>query len=147
MSTRMSDWRPNPLVALFFAVELEPKPSESPLVYQYPIGSDLLQQDFQSYPLFIQHTRVIQPVNSHRSEAQAAWHIVHAIHTDADGEFRFHPLDIMPPHRDRISRVIVSKSHVQLLRTELLRMGMTPIGIYGDFGSFCRSIAPTFGLS
>jgi hypothetical protein len=37
MSTRMSDWSANPLVALFFAVELDPQAQASPLVYHYPI--------------------------------------------------------------------------------------------------------------
>jgi FRG domain len=37
LTTRMSDWSTSPLIALFFAVELDPSDGAQPLVYQYPI--------------------------------------------------------------------------------------------------------------
>jgi hypothetical protein len=79
---------------------------------------------------------------SYRSEPQAAWHVVHAIHEDRDGEYRFHPLATMPPHHDRITEIAFIKSAVPSIRAELSRMGMTASTVYGDFGSVCRSIAP-----
>jgi hypothetical protein len=147
MSTRMSDWSGNPLIALFFAVELDPAPTVHPLVHQYPIKTDIVEKDKKVSPLAIPHTRVIRPTHSHRSEAQAAWHVVHAIHKGEDGVYRFIPLANMPPHNDRISEIRISKPHVQSIRTELLRMGITHSTVYGDFGSICRSIAPAFGLA
>jgi hypothetical protein len=91
---------------------------------------------------------VIQPVHSHRSEAQAAWHIVHAIHRDdSDGVYRFHPLATMPPHDVRITEIAISETQVPSIRTELTEMGITHASIYGDFGSVCRSIASSFGLT
>jgi FRG domain len=148
MSTRMSDWSANPLVALFFAVELDPTATSSPLIYQYPIMPDIVEKEKKDSPLEIQHTRVFQPiVHSHRSEIQAAWHVVHAIHQDTDGEYRFHPLATMPPHNDRISEIKISKPDVPSIRAELSQMGMTHSSVYSDFGSVCRSIAPAFGLS
>jgi hypothetical protein len=147
MSTRMSDWSANPLVALFFAVELEPTATASPLVFQYPITTSIVQTDKNASPLALKNTRVFQPEHSYRSEAQAAWHVVHAIHEHRDGEYRFHPLATMPPHHDRITEIAIIKSSVPSIRAELSRMGMTASTLYGDFGSVCRSIAPVFGLS
>jgi hypothetical protein len=147
MSTRMSDWSANPLVALFFAVELDPHAQASPRVYHYPIKSEIVEKLKTCSPLTIPHTRVIQPRHSHRSEAQAAWHVVHAIHKMKDGSYRFLPLATMPPHDGRIAEITISKQHVTTIRAELSKMGMTHSTIYGDFGSVCRSIAPSFGLS
>jgi hypothetical protein len=147
MSTRMSDWSANPLVALFFAVELNPSSTTYPLVFQYPITASIVQIDKRVSPLALSNTRVFQPEHSSRSEAQAAWHVVHAIHEDMDGEHRFHPLATMPPHHDRITEIAISKPDVQEIRDELRLMGMTASTLYGDFGSVCRSIAPAFGLS
>jgi FRG domain len=147
MSTRMSDWSANPLVALFFAVELDPQAQASPLVYHYPIKPEIVEKLKEDSPLTIPHTRVIQPTHSHRSEAQAAWHVVHAIHRMQDGSYQFIPLETMTPHDKRIAKITISKQHVTTIRAELSKMGMTHSTIYGDFGSVCRSIAPSFGLS
>ena len=146
MSTRMSDWTANPLVALFFAVESVP--GNHPTVYRYPIRANLIEPDkFVRSPLKISNSTAIQPYpHSHRSEAQAAWHIAHAIHKDFDGEYRFHPLDTMPPHHSRIEKVEISNSSVSSIRSELKLIGITHASIYGDFGSVCRAIAPSFGL-
>lgn len=147
MSTRMSDWSANPLVALFFAVELGPYAQANPLVYLYPIKFEMVEKLKEGSPLTIPHTRVFQPHHSHRSEAQAAWHIVHAIHKMSDGSDRFLPLATMPPHDERIAEIKIGKQYITTIRAELLKMGMTHSTIYGDFGSVCRSIAPSFGLS
>jgi hypothetical protein len=147
MSTRMSDWSANPLISLFFAVELDSAATMHPLVYQYPIKPDIVEKEKRVSPLTIPHTRVIQPVHSHRSEAQAAWHVVHAIHKCDDGKYRFIPLANMPPHKDRITGITISKPHVPSIRAELSRMGITHSTVYGDFGSVCRSIAPAFGIT
>jgi hypothetical protein len=147
MSTRMSDWSANPLVALFFAVELDPTDQSSPLVYQYPIKPEIRERFKEGSPLSIPHTRVIKPIHSHRSEAQAAWQVVHAIHQMEDGSYQFLPLATMPPHNERITEIHISKQYVPKIRGELSTMGMTASTIYGDFGSVCRSIAPLFGLS
>jgi hypothetical protein len=147
MSTRMSDWSANPLIALFFAVELDPSAGANPVVYQYPIKPEIVERDKADSPLTIPHTRVIRPSHSHRSEAQAAWHVVHAIHQMEDGSFRFIPLADMPPHGERIIQIGISQLHVATIRNELLQMGMTHSTIYGDFSSVCQSIAPSFGLS
>src|ERR1035438_1501998 len=92
MSTRMSDWSANPLVALFFAVELDPHAQASPVVYHYPIKPEIVEKLKQGSPLAISNTRVFQPHHSHRSEAQAAWHVVHAIHKNNDGNNVFYAL-------------------------------------------------------
>jgi hypothetical protein len=147
MSTRMSDWSANPLVALFFAVELDPRPHASPLVYHYPIKPEIVEKLKKDSPLTIRNTRVFQPHHSHRSEAQAAWHVVHAIHKEEGGPPKFYSLDNMPPHKERIVEIKINKQHVTAIRAELSKMGMTHSTIYGDFGSVCRSIAPSFGLS
>jgi FRG domain-containing protein len=147
MSTRMSDWSANPLVALFFAVELDPNSQANPLVYHYPIKLEIVEKLKKDSPLTIRNTRVFQPHHSHRSEAQAAWHVVHAIHKSERGPLRFYALDKMPPHNERIAEIKISKQHVAAIRAELSKMGMTHSTIYGDFGSVCRSIAPSFGLS
>ena len=146
MSTRMSDWSANPLVALFFAVELDPHAHASPLVYHYPITPEIVEKLKGHSPLTISNTRVIQPHHSHRSEAQAAWHVVHAIH-EKDRSPTFYALEAMPAHKERIAEIKISKQDVSTIRAELSKMGMTHSTIYGDFGSVCRSIAPSFGLS
>jgi hypothetical protein len=147
MSTRMSDWSSNPLVALFFAVESDPSDSANPVVYHYPITPQIVEKRKEESPLTIRHTRVFQPNHSHRSAAQAAWHVVHAIHQTEDGSFHFFPLETMEPHDRRISKIAISKEHVTGIRSELIRMGMNHSTIYGDFGSVCRAIAPSLGLS
>jgi hypothetical protein len=148
MSTRMSDWSANPLIALFFSVDLDPLESASPVVYQYPITREIIEIEKLQSPLAIPHTRVIQPAgHSHRSEVQAAWHIVHAIHQIKNGDYKFIPLTDMPPHDERITRIPISNSDVPSIRAELFRMGITHSTVYGDYQSVCRSIAPAFGLA
>jgi hypothetical protein len=44
MSTRMSDWTRNPLVALFFATESNPPSGTCPFVYQYPIEHNIVEK-------------------------------------------------------------------------------------------------------
>ena len=146
MSTRMSDWSANPLVSLFFAVEVDQKAQATPLVYLYPIESEIIQRTTDGSPLDIPHTRVIKPVHSHRAEAQAAWHIVHAIHQLEDGSHHFIPLADMPRHKQRITKIKISEQYVRTIREELSDMGLRHSTLYGDFGSLCRSIAPSFGL-
>jgi hypothetical protein len=148
MSTRMSDWTANPLIALFFSVEFDGAEITSPIVYQYPITHEIIETEKTGSPLIIPHTRVIRPNgHSHRSESQAAWHIVHAIHQHENGEYRFIPLADMAPHNTRISRIRVASSRVQSIRSELSGMGINHSTIYGDYQSVCRSIAPAFGLA
>jgi hypothetical protein len=144
----MSDWSANPLIALFFAVELDATAEASPVVYRYPITSEIVERDKRASPLEIPHTRVIQPgVHSHRSEAQAAWHIVHAIHLGEDNIYRFNQLDKMPPHNTRISLIPIEKSKVKVIRAELALMGISHSTVYGDYQSVCRAIGPAFGIS
>ena len=144
MSTRMSDWSANPLIALFFAVQVD-FPGASPQVFQYPIESEYIQHDRREVPFRIQHTRVFQPFHSHRSDAQAAWHIVHAIHVEA-GVSKFIPLGDMPPHHKLIRKIAIPETQVANIRKELSQMGINHSTVYGDFGSVCRSIAPAFGF-
>jgi FRG domain len=61
MSTRMSDWSANALVALFFAVESDPEAQASPLVYHYPIKPEIVEKHKAASPLTIPHTRVFKP--------------------------------------------------------------------------------------
>jgi hypothetical protein len=146
MSTRMSDWSANPLVALFFAVESKPFAEAKPVVYHYPIQGEIVLKKKEGSPLTISNSRVFQPNHSHRSDAQAAWHFVHAIHQKKDGSPTFYALTEMDRHKERISEIAISKQHVPEIRKELSAMGMTHSTMYGDFGSVCRSIAPSFGL-
>jgi hypothetical protein len=148
MSTRMSDWSANPLVALFFAVELDPAKAAQPLVFRYPIQKNYIEVSKEGSPLDIQHTRVVRVGHhSRRSEAQAAWQVVHAVHETGDGSHRFIPLEQMPPHDSRITKIRISSPHVPDIRAELAQWGITHSTIYGDFGWVCRSIAPIFGFS
>ncbi|WP_415198224.1 FRG domain-containing protein [Silvibacterium sp.] len=151
MSTRMSDWSENPLVALFFAVEEDRQKNNQPLVFHYPVheNSMLKNEDFQKIsPFGIPHTRVIKVGHhSHRSEAQAAWQVVHAIHNLDKGSPKFYALENMDPHNVRITKIFIDPERVAFIREELSRWGIRHSTIYGDFGWVCRSIAPTFGLS
>lgn len=91
---------------------------------------------------------MIQPgVHSHRSETQAAWHIVHAIHLCDDSVYRFIELSKIPPHNARISRIPIEKSKANLMHAELALMGISHSTVYGDYQSVCRSIAPAFGVA
>lgn len=147
MSTRMSDWSANPLIALFFAVELNPAEGMQPLVYHYPIREGY-EADKSTSPLAIDHTKVMKvEVHSHRAEAQAAWQIVHAIHDIGNRTYKFFPLDDMPPHDQRITKLLVSKEHVAAIRHELAQWGISHSTVYGEFGWVCRSLAPSFGLA
>ena len=147
MSTRMSDWSANPLIALFFAVELNPAVEMQPLVYHYPIREGY-EDDRSTSPLEIDHTKVMKvEVHSHRAEAQAAWQIVHAIHDMGDGTYRFFPLNQMPPHDQRITMLPVSRTHIAAIREELAHWGISHSTVYGEFGWVCRSLAPSFGLA
>jgi hypothetical protein len=146
LPTRMSDWSGSPLVALFFAVQLDPAEKATPLVYQYPIPNTHIESAKNGSPFVIQHTRVIQPaVHSHRSEAQAAWHIVHAIH-EVNGVPKFIELGHMPPHKELIKRIAIDSANVKSLRSELSKMGINELTVYGDYQSVCRSIGPSFGI-
>jgi hypothetical protein len=149
MSTRMSDWSANPLVALFFSVEMDAAEGANPLVYRYPIPRNIIEINKEGSPLNIPHTRVIQPGgHSHRSEAQAAWHIVHAIHRENGvGEPKFIPLANMPRHNKLITKIPICNVSVPSIRSELLQMGVSHSTVYGDYQSVCRSIAPGFGLA
>ena len=146
MSTRMSDWSANPLIALFFAVEGHPKGEEQPVVYHYPILKDYVV-DKNTSPFDIKHTRVMQvTTHSHRAAAQAAWQIIHAIHGMGNGYWQFLPLGEMPPHDERITPINVSKESVPSIRKELAHWGITPSTVFGEYGWVCRSIAPSYGL-
>lgn len=147
MSTRMSDWSANPLIALFFAVEINPSPKWSPTVYEYPIPTGYIEGKKQDDPLALAHTRVFQPIiHSHRSGIQAAWHIVHCLHELKTGACRFIRLTDMPPHNKLVRRISIDVDCVSRIRLELEQMGFTPSTVYGDLQLACRAIAPIFGL-
>ena len=147
MSTRMSDWSANPLIALFFAVEANAKDGMQPLVYRYPVPSDYIADKYKM-PLTQEHTLVMKvETHSHRAAAQAAWQIIHAIHHNEQDDYKFIPLDHMPPHNTLITRINIEPEYVPSLRNELKRWGIEPSTVYGEFGWVCRSIAPAFGLT
>lgn len=102
-----------------FAVELDPRPHASPLVYHYPIKPEIVEKLKKDSPLTFRNTRVFQPHHSHRSEAQAAWHVVHAIHKEEGGPPKFYSLDNTPPHKERIVEIKINKQHVTAIRAEL----------------------------
>jgi hypothetical protein len=143
MSTRMSDWSANPLIALFFAVATNPTDGANPLVFHYSVRSGHVDKLKGGSPLKIRNTKVIKP-HSHsiRSEAQAAWHVVHAIH-----EGRFLPLATMQGHKERIRRITIRPDKAQAIREELASWGIGHSTVYGDYESVCRSIASRFGLA
>ena len=146
MSTRMSDWSANPIIALFFAVEEDVREGRQPLVYQYPVRSDYMA-DKKTSPLRLDHTRVMKvETHSHRAAAQAAWQIIHAIHHGGDS-YSFIPLGQMPPHDTRMTQIAIDPGRVPALRNELAQWGLDHSTVYGEFGWVCRSIAPSFGLT
>ena len=144
MPTRMSDWSANPLIALFFAVEFNDISRKlQPVVFRYPIHPDTILQDEASSPFQIKHTTVMEVSHhSHRSAAQAAWQVVHAIHENS-----FIPLGAMPPHDDRLKPILIDKDAVPALRAELAEWGVTPATVYVEFGWVCRSIAQKYDLA
>jgi FRG domain len=147
MSTRMSDWTANPLIALYFATELLATLKTRPLVYVYPIKFTSIQRDETMAPLMTRDTCVFQPRHSHRSEAQAAWQVVHAIYVDENAVRSFKPLATMTDDDRRITEIEIDNLMVSAIQDELERMGITASTVYGDFGSVCRSITHYFGLS
>jgi hypothetical protein len=148
MPTRLTDWTENPLIALFFAVETRPPEGRRPIVYRYPAINERIEETdkIKKSPFDIPHTRVMKPtVHSQRADAQAAWHIVHAVH-ETNGDRAFIPLDAMHPHGSAIQRFEIDPLKIESLREELSRIGIRHSTVYGDLQSICRSIGPAFGI-
>jgi FRG domain len=147
LPTRLSDWSASPFVALFFAVEVDPADEARPVVYHYPVAHQQFAGVNRNHsPFSIRHTCVLQPViHSQRAEAQAAWHIVHAIH-ESNGRKMFIPLENMPPHKENIRKFEIEPSQVPSIRKELSQIGINHSTVYGDLQSVCRSIGPAFGI-
>jgi FRG domain len=112
LPTRLLDWSDNPHIALFFAVEKNPK---SPIVYVYhAMKSQIISDGDKSKksPFDIRLIQIMCPsTHSARVELQRGWHTVDKIRTGTKtGKEIFVPLEKMEWHDNRIKGIAIDPS-------------------------------------
>ena len=138
LDTRMLDWSSNPLMGLFFAVNL--RQPEAPAVYLYDATLEQINVGMQlrhakTRPDWVT-TVIYQPVgHSQRVMAQAGMHTVHSLL-----EGRVCPMEELFDDSERLVKIPVDPAQAGAIRRELRSMGIRGATVYGELGSVCKEI-------
>jgi hypothetical protein len=143
MFTRLLDWTTNPLAALWFTVEKDPKLAVDGVVWVFsPSANDVMSNEDQEStdPWNIRRTKVFRPTHiAPRIAAQAGWFTVHC-RTRSD---TWTPLEKNANYKQALSKLVIPGDGFDDMRRELTRCGVHEASMYGDLDGLCRQISRT----
>jgi len=149
LATRLLDWTPNPLAALWFAVEKLPVEDHPGVIWIYePKQDDIVVKKDGTSPFMGTLTQVFQPDHiASRIVAQGGWFTVHKYQSATKGRpERFIALNNLPRAKPLMKKLIIPAASFATLRQELNRCGINSSSIYPGLDGLCSHIQWTNSL-
>ncbi|MGE0810168.1 MAG: FRG domain-containing protein [Immundisolibacter sp.] len=141
LPTRLLDWTTNPLVALWFAVEMPPERGKDAAVWAF----DAEESDYANVdedPFALPKTLIYRPRHlDARIVAQSGWFTIHKFMNEKG---RFSPLNKIPSQKARLRKLIIPKQYFAALRHDLARSGISKATLFSDLSGLCGAITWRF---
>jgi hypothetical protein len=134
LPTRLLDWSTNPLVALWFAVELPAVEGRDAAVWAFDVREEDLA-DVARGPFETARTQVFRPRHHDpRIIAQAGWFSVHRHNASSE---KFTSLDTVATLKRRMRKFVVPSGCFFAIRRDLARCGIHRASLFPDLQGVC----------
>ena len=152
LPTRLLDWTASPLVALWFAVEEDPTEEDHAVVYALDVAPEHRLQPDRPDLFSLRRTVVFEPAHvARRISAQSGWFTAHWY---IEKQNRFIALERQPRFRKHLTKYVIMRDNVLVIRRELVSLGISPAALFPDLDGLSRDLVtrvrvggPFFGLA
>lgn len=143
LPTRLLDWTYSALIALWFAVQKEPKVKESGVVWVLnPTTSDFRDTQLQDDPLSNKVTKIFRSrVVSKRISAQSGAFTIHKINSGGKGIVKF---ENHRQFKDKLIKIEIPACSFAGLRRSLILMGINYSTVFPDIDGLCQHLERRF---